>query len=163
MGKKVKRDRVVKLAYELHLESGEAIDSADAADPFEYLHGHGQIIPGLEQALEGMEAGDKRQITVQPADAYGEFDADEIHRVPRTTFPDGFKFQEGMILAMRNPESDETYQARVVSFDHASVELDLNHELAGETLVFDVEVLEVRQASASEVAHGHVHHGGSHH
>ena len=116
----------------------------------DYLHGHGNIVPGLEHALEGAEEGDRLQVTVEPSEAYGEKDPNAVFRVPRENFPDGIDIQPGMQFMAES----ERGQARftVVETADAEITVDGNHPLAGMTLSFDVEVVGVREATPQELA-----------
>src|SRR5512142_2154183 len=153
---KIEKGRVVDLDYSLHLGDGEVVDRSDPGEPLTYLHGEGEIVPGLENALEGMEAGQKKQVVVSPGDGYGDRDPDRVQRVPRKAFPAGFVPEVGMELSAQGPEGDEIpFVVQRVEPD--AVTIDLNHPLAGRTLSFDVTVREVRDSTAEERAHGHAH------
>ena len=153
----VANDMVVGIAYELRLEDGEVIDDAPVSDPFEFIQGHGDVIRGLEEALYGLKVGDVKEILVTPADGYGVPDPEAFVLVPLDSFPDDLELSEGMVLAMRDKDTDETVEAYVIEIREDGVQMDLNHPLAGETLLFNVEIISLRPASPSELAHGHVH------
>ncbi|MFN2189429.1 MAG: peptidylprolyl isomerase [Candidatus Promineifilaceae bacterium] len=157
----VANDMVVGIAYKLRLEDGDVIDDAPESEPFEFIQGHGNIIRGLEEALYGLKVGDEREIRVSPADGYGAPDPEAFVIVPLQSFPVDMELTEGMTLSMRDKDSDEVVEAYVTEIRDEGVLMDLNHPLAGETLFFDVEVVSLRPASPSELAHGHVH--SSHH
>jgi len=159
----VANDLVVSLQYVLKLDDGEEIDRAEAQSPFEFLQGRGQIVPGLEQALYGMQIGDKKSVTVGPADGYGDVDPDNYETMPRSAFPADLKMTEGMGLFLRDPDTDEVYEAYVSEMASDEVVLDFNHPLAGETLHFLIEVVGLRKATSEEIAHGHVHDSPGHH
>lgn len=147
--------------YTLTDDAGEVLDSSSGRTPFEYLHGHGNIIGGLESALEGVEAGFKSKVTVAPADGYGERNDKAVFEVPRDQFPPGEDIQVGMQVHGEGPQGVIAFTVVGVAADH--VTLDGNHPLAGKTLHFDVEVLGVREATKQELDHGHVHaHGHDH-
>jgi FKBP-type peptidyl-prolyl cis-trans isomerase SlyD len=156
-------DVVVTLDYMLQLEDGEEIDRSDSQDPFQFLQGHGQIVPGLEQALYGMSTGDEKKVVVAPADAYGEFDSEDFETVSRNIFPPDMALQEGEQLQLRDSESGKIFQATVSELKGDEVILDFNHPLAGETLIFQVKIADLRDATSEELAHGHVHGAGHHH
>jgi FKBP-type peptidyl-prolyl cis-trans isomerase SlyD len=160
----VARDMVVGINYVLRLDDGTVIDQAAADDPMLYLHGHDNIIPGLENELVGMQVGDRKSVTVAPEDAYGLYDPEDVEEHPRTLFPIDMELEEDMALELRDPETDETYEAIVTAVNAKTVTLDFNHPLADETLFFDVIIVSVREASAEELEHGHVHaeHGHAH-
>lgn len=162
-GDVVKSGQVVSLAYALWLDDGDEIDSAEAGDPLVYLHGSGSIIPGLERELEGLKVGDKRDVTVEAADAYGEVDADAFEMVPYSAFPDDVELEEGLELQMIDNETGDQMLAFISELRDDGVVLDLNHPLAGETLSFAVEIVGIRPATSEELAHGHAHAAGHSH
>lgn len=152
-------DRVVTIHYVLTLGEGKEVDRS-GDEPLVYLHGHENIVPGLERQLEGKGIGDKLKVTVAPADGYGEADSDSTKKMPKAAFPPGVEV--GMQLAMEDEEGDEM-PLWVKEVTQDSVVIDFNHPLAGETLHFDVEVVDVRAATEEELAHGHVHSADHHH
>jgi FKBP-type peptidyl-prolyl cis-trans isomerase SlyD len=159
---KVVKGSVVSVNYELHLGDGKIVDASEPDAPLAYIHGEGQIVPGLERALEGLSAGDARQVVVAPEEGYGEHDARGVQEVPRDAFPEGMQPQVGMELMAQGPQG-ETVPFVVRDVKPESVVIDLNHPLAGKTLHFAVTVREVRAATAEELEHGHVHGPGDHH
>ncbi len=156
---KIERGRVVKMHYRLRDESGETLEASDEKTPLSYLHGYGNLVPGLEKALEGCDAGLKTTVTIGPADAYGERDEAAVIRAPREEFPEDLDLTPGAEVQAETPDGPITF--KVVSADAKEAVLDANHPLAGRTLTFDVEVVDVRLASKDEIAHGHAH--GGHH
>lgn len=154
---KVADDLVVSMHYTLTLDDGQIVDSSDGGDPLEFLQGFGQIIPGLEKALYGMAVGDNKRVVVAAADGYGEVDPEAFQSVPRTIFPEDLELVEGMGLRMRDQESGQLIETYVAEVGSAEVLLDFNHPLAGEELTFDVEIADLRSATAEELSHGHVH------
>jgi FKBP-type peptidyl-prolyl cis-trans isomerase SlyD len=154
---------VVTLDYQLKLEDGEEIDRSDSGDPFQFLQGHGQIIPGLEKELYGMQVGEEKQVTVAPADGYGEIDPSNRDSVPRNIFPADMELEKGQQLQLRDQNSGQIYQATVTEIKDEDVDLDFNHPLAGETLIFQVKIADLRSATSEELEHGHVHHPGQDH
>lgn len=158
----VTKHNVVLINYTLKNDTGEVLDTSSGGDPLGYIHGIGNLIPGLENALEGKKKGDKLQVSIAPADAYGQREDSNIKAVPRNQFPDPQNLQVGMQF-----EADLGHGPRVFTItglEATEVMLDGNHPLAGETLHFSVEVVDVRKATAEEISHGHVHgHGGHHH
>lgn len=147
---KIQENMFVAIDYCLTLQSGEEVDRSAAGEPLDFIIGAGQIIPGLEDGLMGMKKGDKARITVQPADAYGELSDELLQEVPRDTFPPDIDIQPGMEFEAEGPHGP--FMFRVQAADDKVVVADLNHPLAGETLHFDVKVIEVREASAEEIA-----------
>lgn len=146
--------QVVSIHYTLTNGGGEKLDSSDGQDPLNYLHGHGNIVPGLENALTGKSVGDKFDVVVTPAEGYGERDEAQVGKLPRAQV--GIEdVKPGMRLQADTPEGPMSLLVTEVSDDELTV--DANHPLAGETLHFAIEVMEVRAAEASEIDHGHVH------
>jgi FKBP-type peptidyl-prolyl cis-trans isomerase SlyD len=157
----ITQDQVVSIHYTLRDDAGEVIDSSANGEPLSYLHGHGNLVPGLERELTGRKAGDRLQVKIAPADGYGEYDRELVQQVPRRALKGIGDVKIGMRLQAQTPEG-----TRAVTVTHLSgdmVTLDGNHPLAGQNLNFEVEVAAVRAATAEELAHGHVHGAGGHH
>ena len=147
---------VVSMHYKLTDETGNLLDSSENSDPLTYLHGAGNIIPGLEQALEGKEKGNSLQVIVEPAEGYGEIIQELIQTVEKSVFQGVESVEEGMVFEAQTPEG--TVQRLVVkSVEGDDVTIDGNHPLAGVKLHFDVDIVGVREATEEEVAHGHAH------
>ncbi len=157
----VKPDSVVSIHYTLKDDGGEVIDSSAEGDPLTYLHGHGQLIPGLERQLEGKSEGDKLSVTLAPAEGYGEYDDALVQQIPRRSLKGIANVKVGMQLQAQTKHGSRTVTVTRVAGD--LVTIDGNHPLAGQNLNFDVEVAGVRDATAEELAHGHVHGPGGHH
>ena len=157
----VEKNRVVTLNYTLRDEQGTILDASNARRPLSYLHGKGNIIPGLEQALVGKAAGDKLDVTVAPEQGYGPRDERLVQIVPRTKFGDVQGLAPGMQVRATGQRGPR--MVTVVRVDRDFVTIDGNHPLAGRTLHFSVEVAEVRKATHDEVAHGHAHGPDGHH
>lgn len=154
--------RVVSFHYTLTNAKGEVLDSSrGGGEPLTYLHGVGNIIPGLEKALLGKQAGDKVQATIPPEEAYGLRDPAQVQQMPRRMFKGVGNISVGQRLQAGTDRGQRVITITAINGD--MVTIDGNHELAGETLNFDVEITEVRAASAEEMAHGHVHGPGGHH
>lgn len=154
---KITAHKVAAIHYTLRDPEGNVLDSSQGHDPLYYIHGIGNLIPGMEAGLEGKAKGDKFQIKVAPADGYGEKSEEMIQKVPRAAFGDQ-EIKPGMKFSTNHGE--------VVTVTHVGLEeitIDANHPLAGVELHFDVEVMEVRDASDEELDHGHVHGPGGHH
>ena len=157
----IAQDQVVSIHYTLRDDAGEVVDrSADGA-PLAYLHGHGQLIPGLERELTGKKPGERLQLKVPPAEAYGEYDHALVQKVPRRALKGVGDPRVGMRLQAQTPQGPRAVTVTQVSGD--LVTLDGNHPLAGKSLNFEVEVAAVRPATEEELAHGHVHGAGGHH
>jgi FKBP-type peptidyl-prolyl cis-trans isomerase SlyD len=150
-------NRAVSVQYTLSGSDGAQIESGR----IDYLHGHHNIIPGLESALEGAAVGAKLQVEVPPGLAYGERAEVDIQRVPRQAFPPDMEIEPGMQFHARGPDG-ESMPVWVAGVEEGVVLIDVNHPLAGATLHFDVEVLSVREATGEEMAHGHIHGPGGH-
>lgn len=158
---KIERGRVVRMHYTLRNEDGATIESSGGREPLTYLHGYGHLIPGLEKALDGEGAGLRTTVTVGPRDAYGEKDPQAVIRAAREDFPEGLALAPGVEVQAETPDGPITFT--VVAVEDKEAVLDANHPLAGKTLTFDVEIVDVRIATADEIAHGHVHGpGGAH-
>ena len=155
-------DLVVSMDYTLRLDDEEIIDSSAGREPLEFLQGHGQIIPGLEQALYGMVVGEEKKVVIAPRDGYGERDSNAVQEIPRDSFPADVELEPGMALELRD-SSGQPLVAFIADVRPDSVLLDLNHPLAGETLHFNVSIADLRAATSEELIHGHVHGAGGAH
>lgn len=158
---KTAHNMVVSLHYTLTDDAGEVLDSSDGREPFAYLHGHSNIIPGLEKALEGTAVGHRGQVHVNPAEGYGEKNPELIFEAPREHFPNDMKLETGARVYAEGPEGPISFA--VVKLTETGAVLDGNHPLAGKKLHFDVEVVDIRPATQEELEHGHVHGAGGHH
>ncbi len=154
---KVEEHAVVLIHYVLTNNDKEVLDSSEGQDPLAYLHGTGHLIPGLEAQLLGKVAGDKLNVTVQPGDGYGEFNKELVQTVPRDVFEGVESIEPGMQFQTSNEDGSGGETITVVSVENDEVTIDGNHPLAGETLHFAVDIIEVREATAEELEHGHVH------
>lgn len=157
----IAKDTAVQIHYTLKNDAGEVLDSSDGAEPLAYLQGHGNLISGLEKALEGKSAGDSLNVSIAPQDGYGVRDQSLVQDVPRSAFKGIPKVEVGMQFQAESNHGPRTVTVTQVSKD--SVTVDGNHPLADQTLHFAVQVVEVRAASAEELSHGHVHGAGGHH
>jgi len=157
----ISRDTVASFHYTLRGDDGSEIENSREGDPIAYLHGHGNILPGLEAQLEGHAAGDQLSVSLSAADAYGERDPEAVARVPLKHLVYTGRLQPGMVAGVRTEQG--VRQVMVLKVGKFNADVDTNHPLAGRALSFDIEVLEVRQASAEEVGHGHAHGAGGHH
>ncbi len=157
----ISQDVVASIHYTLKDDSGEVIDASQEETPLPYLHGHGNLIPGLEGELEGKATGDKLQVRIEPKNAYGNRDENMVQDVPRDQLPQDVDIEPGMQFQAQGEGGVQV--VTVVRVEADQVRLDANHPLAGVHLNFDVEVAEVREASAEELEHGHVHGPGGHH
>jgi len=137
----IQSGKEVSIHYTLKV-NGEVVDSSKDKEPLTYVHGKGQIIPGLSKALEGMEAGDKKSVTVEPGDGYGEVNPKAYQEVPRTELPKEIEPKVGMTLQASSSDGRKQL-IRISELKDSSVVVDMNHPLAGKTLDFDVEVVSV--------------------
>jgi FKBP-type peptidyl-prolyl cis-trans isomerase SlyD len=153
----ISKQKVASIHYTLKNTKGEIIDSSEGKEPLTYLHGADNLIPGMEEGLEGKVVGNKFELVIEPARGYGVKHEQLIQKVPRASFP-----SQGIEVGMQF----QTNKGSVVTVTHVgldSVTVDGNHPLAGEPLYFAVEVISVRNATDEEVQHGHVHGAGGHH
>ncbi|HYQ39527.1 MAG TPA: peptidylprolyl isomerase [Pseudomonas sp.] len=155
-------NKAVSIDYTLTNENGEVIDSSAGGAPLAYLHGARNIIAGLEKALEGKQAGDEIDVTVEPEEAYGEYSAELVAVLNRAMFEGVDQLEVGMQFHASAPDGGMQI-VTIRDIDGDDVTVDGNHPLAGQRLNFKVKVVEVRDANAEELAHGHVHGAGGHH
>jgi len=151
----IAQNKVASIAYTLTDNDGTVIDKASAAEPLSLIHGTGNIIPGLETALEGKSAGDKLSVTVAPSEAYGERDDSMTQVLSKEMFSGVDEIEAGMQFHAQTEQGLSV--VTVTDVAETEVTIDGNHPLAGVTLNFDVEVIEVRDATEDELEHGHVH------
>jgi FKBP-type peptidyl-prolyl cis-trans isomerase SlyD len=143
---------VYGIEYTVKNSKGEVVDSNKGQAPLEFVAGQGQIIPGLEKEIEGMEVGEEKTVTVKAEDAYGQRNEDWVETLPRDQF-EGIELQKGMTLYGQSPDG-QTIAVTVVDFNDKEVTIDYNHPLAGEDLTFDVKVVSKRDATLDELAQG---------
>jgi FKBP-type peptidyl-prolyl cis-trans isomerase SlyD len=157
-------DKVVTFHYHLRDAEGSFTESSEGASPVVYMHGRNSIVPGLETELLGKKSGDKFSVTVAPEQAYGQRNPEAVQRVPVKHLATRGPYKVGQMVAVQT--RDGLRQGQVVKVGHFNVDLDLNHPLAGKTLTFEIEVVDVRDATEEELAHGHAHgpegHGHDH-
>ena len=156
---KIEKDRVVRFHYSVAEQGAEPMETSRGRDPLAILFGHGNIIPGLEKAMEGHEAGDRFDADVPAAEAYGERREGLTQRVPKKHFGEQ-RLQPGMQVVLNT-----NFGPRAVTIEKVGmsvVDVDLNHPMAGKDLSFDIDIVDVREASAEELEHGHVHGDGGH-
>ncbi len=153
--------KVVSIDYTLTDDKNTTIDTSKGGEPLAYIHGSGQIIAGLEKALDGKKAGDALQVKVSPEEGYGLRDDEKVIVIERSKIQGVPNLKEGMQLQASGGAGAQVVTVKKIAGEE--VTLDANHPLAGENLNFDVTVREVRDATAEEVSHGHVHGPGGHH
>jgi FKBP-type peptidyl-prolyl cis-trans isomerase SlyD len=157
----ITKNRVVTIDYTLTDSEQQVLDTTKDGEPLEYLHGHGNIIPGLEKALEGKTQGDQITVTVPAADGYGERNEELVMKVPRDRFQGDDTIEEGMQFEAQTPDGYRV--VTVTNVEDKTVTIDANHPLAGADLNFQVTITAVREAKPEELSHGHVHsHGHAH-
>lgn len=154
-------DKVVTFHYKLRDAEESFTESSAGREPVVYLHGRANIVPGLEREMTGKTSGGRFTTTIPPEHAYGLRDESAVQRVPIKHLATRGKLSPGQVVGVNT--SQGMRQARVLKIGHFNVDLDLNHPLAGKTLIFDIEIVEVRDATPEELAHGHAHGpGGAH-
>lgn len=158
----IAQDTVVTFKYRLSEAGGPELESSQDAVPLAYLHGHNNILPGLEEALTGLSAGDETSLTLPPEKAYGPHRPNAVQRVPvKHLLSKHKRLLPGMLVKVNTENGAK--DARIVKAGKFMLDLDMNHPFAGKTLVFDIEIVSVREATADEIAHGHAHGEGGHH
>ena len=157
----IANNSVVSFHYTLTNAEGETLDQSQG-EPLAYLHGAGNIIAGLEKALEGKQAGDELSVAIEPEDGYGEYSAELVATLSRDMFEGVDKLEVGMQFHASGPDGSMQV-VTVRDLDGDDVTVDGNHPLAGQRLNFQVKVVTVRDAAAEELAHGHIHGEGGHH
>ena len=156
------QNKAITFNYTLKDDEGNILDTTKGSSPFSFLSGNGQILPKLEDAMSSMLLGSKKNVKIDAADAYGEYNEEAVQKVERTNFPKDVDLQLGMQFVTNSPDGHQ--MPFVISEIKGDVvTIDFNHPLAGKNLEFDVELLDVRDATAEEIAHGHIHGQGGHH
>ena len=155
-------NKAVSIDYTLTNDAGEVLDTSAGGEPLVYLHGAGNIIPGLERELDGKQVGDELKVTIEPEDAYGEFSADLVAVLGRNMFEGVDELEVGMQFHASAPDGGMQI-VTITALDGDEVTVDGNHPLAGQRLTFEVKVAAVRDATEDEIAHGHIHGDGGVH
>lgn len=151
----IENRKVVSFHYTLSNDKGEKLESSEGGEPIVYLHGYRNIVPGLENAMTGREAGDSFEVTVEPKDAYGERNPNATQRLSAKLFPNPKKLSPGQMVELQTKQGP--MQAVVVKVGRFNIDVDANHPLAGQSLTFNVEITDIRDATQEEIDHGHVH------
>jgi FKBP-type peptidyl-prolyl cis-trans isomerase SlyD len=161
----IERDKVVTFHYRLRGAGGEVLEDTYGTEPMIYLHGHRGVLKGLEDALAGKQPGDHLVVTLTPDQAYGQRDEEARQRISKSHVAGAsgkkINYRPGMVVHVNT--RDGLRPVTVLKVGLTTLDVDINHPLAGETLTFDLEIVDVREASEEELAHGHVHRGGEHH
>jgi len=158
----IEANKVVTMNFTLTDETGNVLDSTDTAGPFSYISGKGMVLPKLEEAVSGMIIGTKKHLTLEAKDGYGEYNDDAVQAVGKENFPEDFVLEAGMEYMASNPDGVQM-PFIITSVEDETITIDFNHPLAGKNLNFDLELLDVREATPEELSHGHVHGAGGHH
>ncbi len=156
----VEKDKAVSFHYTLKNAEGEQMETSREKDPMSYLQGANNIIAGLEKAMEGHAVNDEFSVTVEPEEAYGVRNEDNVQRVPLKRLKSIGKISVGQVLNLQTNQGQ--VQVTVLKVGRFNVDVDGNHPLAGKQLTFDVEIMDIREASEEELEHGHVHGPGGH-
>jgi len=151
-------DKVVQFHYRLNDQHGIELENSHAGDPVLYLHGHNGMMPGLEKSLVGKEADDIFSVTLVAKDAYGERKDLPPQRVPKKHLVTKGKIATGMLVQINTKNGSQ--EAIVVKVGLKNIDVDTNHPLAGKTLTFDIQIVDIRDATAEELTHGHAHQSG---
>ncbi len=162
MSENITAGKIVQFHYTLSNGEGSIIDSSSGREPLAYLHGSHNIVPGLERQLSGLCVGDHIDAVVPPAEGYGERNENARHVLPKSAFPPDFNIAVGTPLALQGGDGQELH-CFIVAVKDDQVMVDANHPLAGVTLHFAVDIVDIRDASEEEKAHGHPHGPGGHH
>ena len=160
MGSVIENDKIATVNYTGSYLDGVVFDSSEGKEPLSFLVGHGQMISGFEKELLGAKVGDKREFTLTPDQAYGERDENAIQKMDKGQFPDDMNIEVGMIVGAQSDQGP--IQFTISAIDGEMVTIDFNHQMAGMTLRFNVEVVGVRDATSEELLHGHTHGPGGH-
>ncbi|GIK21328.1 MAG: peptidylprolyl isomerase [Ignavibacteriota bacterium] len=155
-------NKVVTLNFTLTDDTGNVLDSTNQGGPFSYITGRGMVLPKLEEAISIMMIGTKKQLRLDAADAYGNYNEQIVQVVGKENFPKDFVLEVGMEYMASNPEGVQM-PFTIIEVNDDEITIDFNHPFAGINLNFDLELLDVRDATAEELAHGHVHGPGGHH
>jgi len=160
MGSVIENDKIATVNYTGSYLDGVVFDSSEGKEPLSFLVGHGQMISGFEKELLGAKVGDKREFTLTPDQAYGERDENAIQKMDKGQFPDDMNIEVGMIVGAQSDQGP--IQFTISAIDGEMVTIDFNHQMAGMTLRFNVEVVGVRDATSEELLHRHAHGPGGH-
>lgn len=158
---KIEKDKVVQFKYQLSDTADKVLETSDDKVPMAYLHGHNNLLKGLEAAMEGKAVGDSFSVELAPEDAYGVRKENAEQRIPAKHLMGAKKWKKGMVGVVHTEQGRK--QVTVVKVGKFMVTVDFNHPFAGKNLKFDVEVMDIRDATHEEIAHGHAHGPGGHH
>jgi FKBP-type peptidyl-prolyl cis-trans isomerase SlyD len=155
----IAKDTIVSFHYKLSDDKGNHLEESSPGEPLMYLHGHQQIIPGLEKALADQKVGAKLEVTVSPDQGYGPYQKEMVIPIPRDQFKNKKDLKAGAVFELSDGQG-QVLLARVITIEKDTVVVDANHPMAGKTLCFAVEIMAIREATSEELKHGHAHSGG---
>lgn len=158
----IEQNKVVTMNFTLKDDEGNVLDSTEKGGPFSYISGTNMVLPKLEEALNGMLIGSKKNLKLEAKDGYGNYNDDAIQVVGKENFPEDIVLEIGMEYMANSPDGVKM-PFTISNVDGEEITIDFNHPLAGKNLNFDIELLNVRDATAEELSHGHVHGAGGHH
>jgi FKBP-type peptidyl-prolyl cis-trans isomerase SlyD len=158
----LKENQVVSINFTLKDNDGNIIQATTKEEPFSFLSGNEQILPKLEENIGGMLIGSKKTVVLDPENAYGNFSESAVRTVNKSEFPEGTELKVGMGYYADTPDGKQL-PFTIKNIEGENITLDFNHPLAGKTLTFEVELLNLRDATQEELSHGHVHGAGGHH
>ena len=158
----IAQNKVVTMNFTLTDDHGNVLDSTDNGGPFSFITGGNMVLPKLEEAVNGMLIGTKKSLKLNAADGYGNYNEDAIQVVGKENFPEDFVLEIGMEYIASNPDGVQM-PFTITKVDGEEITIDFNHPLAGINLNFDIELIDVRDATTDELNHGHVHGAGGHH
>jgi FKBP-type peptidyl-prolyl cis-trans isomerase SlyD len=158
----INANKVVTINFTLKDEDGNVLETTDNMEPFSFISGNNQILPKLEEAVNQMLIGTKKNVTIEAAEGYGEYNESNVQLIDKKEFPEDIKLEEGMRM-IANSHDGKQMPFIVNKIEENEVTVDFNHPLAGKNLEFNVELLDIRDATAEELSHGHVHGAGGHH
>jgi len=162
---KISKHTVPSVTYSLRID-GELIEETSKENPFVFLMGVGGMIPGFERQLKGLESGQSYEFTIEPSEGYGEVDPEAIVTIPKDIFKEKGKVNKSLVVGNTIPLQDHQghpMNGVVLEISDDTVKMDFNHQLAGKTLNFSGEILDIRAATQEEISHGHIHGPGGHH
>ena len=158
----ITQNKVVTMNFTLTDDYGNVLDSTDTGGSFSYITGGNMVLPRLEEAVNGMLIGTKKSLKLNAADGYGNYNEDALQVVGKENFPEDFVLEVGMEYIASNPDGVQM-PFTITKVDGEEITIDFNHPLAGINLNFNIELVDVRDATAEELNHGHVHGAGGHH
>jgi FKBP-type peptidyl-prolyl cis-trans isomerase SlyD len=157
------QNKIVKMDYTLKDDEGNIVQTTNNKEPFQFISGTKQILPKLEEEIDGMIIGSKKNVKIPATEAYGEYSEQAVQQVSKTNFPEGVDLKEGMEFVANSPEGQQMPFV-VKEVKQEEVTIDFNHPLAGKDLEFEVKLIDIRDATVEELQHGHAHGpGGNHH